>query len=39
MLDRYGSYFCEGSIFYDKKNLLENMNLFYKLTDQNEDKQ
>ena len=36
---RYGSYFCEGSIFYDKKNLLESMNLFCELTDQNGDKQ
>ena len=36
-LARYGSYFCEGTIFYDKKNLLENMN-FCELTDQNGDK-
>ena len=35
---RYGSYFCEGSIFYDNKNLLENMSLFCELTDQNGDK-
>ena len=38
-LARYGSYFCEGSIFYNKKNLLESMNLFCELTDQNGDKQ
>ncbi len=38
-LARYGSYFCEGSIFYNKKNLLEKMNLFCELTDQNGDKQ
>ena len=37
-LARYGSYFCEGSIFYNKKNLLEKMNLFCELTDQNGDK-
>ena len=37
-LARYGSYFCEGSIFYDKKDLLESMNLFCELTDQNGDK-
>ena len=36
---RYGSYFCEGSIFYNKDNLLESMNLFCELTDQNGDKQ
>tara|TARA_A100001011_G_C13874111_1_gene660217 strand:+ start:92 stop:547 length:456 start_codon:yes stop_codon:yes gene_type:complete len=38
-LAKYGSYFCEGSIFYNKENLLENMNLFCELTDQNGDKQ
>ena len=38
-LAKYGSYFCEGSIFYNKKNLLETMNLFCELTDQNGDKQ
>ena len=38
-LAKYGSYFCEGSIYYNKKNLLENMNLFCELTDQNGDKQ
>ena len=34
---KYGSYFCEGSIYYDNKDLLENMNLFCELTDQNGD--
>ena len=38
-LAKYGSYFCEGSIYYNKKNLLESMNLFCELTDQNGDKQ
>ena len=38
-LAKYGSYFCEGSIFYNKENLLENMNLFCELTDQNGHKQ
>ena len=37
-LAKYGSYFCEGSIFYNKENLLESMNLFCELTDQNGDK-
>ena len=37
-LARYGSYFREGSIFYNKENLLESMNLFCELTDQNGDK-
>ena len=34
-LAKYGSYFCEGSIFYNKESLLEIMNLFCELTDQN----
>ena len=38
-LARYGSYFCEGSIYYNKAQLLEKMNLFCELTDQNGDKQ
>ena len=38
-LARYGSYFCEGSIFYNKVNLLETMSLFCELTDQYGDKQ
>ena len=37
-LAKYGSYFCEGSIFYNKQNLLEEMSLFCEFTDQNEDK-
>ena len=31
-LTKNGSYFCEDSIYYDKKNLLESMNLFCELT-------
>ena len=38
-LAKYRSYLCEGSIYYNKHNLLESMNLFCELTDQNRDKQ
>ena len=38
-LAKYGSYFCEGSIYYNKKNLLESRWLFSELTDQNGDRQ